>query len=53
MSTNLESPYHLTQLAYPLLKASGAGNVIFISSVAGMTALPGLSVYAATKGDLS
>ncbi|KAI5682501.1 hypothetical protein M9H77_03729 [Catharanthus roseus] len=53
MSTNLESPYHLTQLAYPLLKASGAGNVIFISSVAGMTALPGLSVYAATKGAIN
>ncbi|XP_015583197.1 tropinone reductase homolog At2g29340 isoform X3 [Ricinus communis] len=28
MSTNLESPYHLCQLAYPLLKASGNGRAI-------------------------
>ncbi|CAB4282398.1 unnamed protein product [Prunus armeniaca] len=35
MSTNLESAYHLCQLAHPLLKASGAGNIVFVSSVAG------------------
>lgn len=50
MSTNLESPYHICQLAYPLLKASGSGNIVFISSVAGGIALPAISAYAASKG---
>ncbi|CAI9098274.1 OLC1v1034893C1 [Oldenlandia corymbosa var. corymbosa] len=50
MGTNLESPFHLSQLAYPLLKASENGSIVFISSVAGGKALPGLSIYAATKG---
>ncbi|KAK7834174.1 tropinone reductase like protein [Quercus suber] len=35
MSTNFESAYHSSQLAYPLLKASGAGSIVFVSSVAG------------------
>ena len=52
MNTNLQSPYHLCQLAHPLLKASGNGNIVFISSVAGIVALPMLSVYSATKGML-
>ncbi|KAK4412732.1 Tropinone reductase [Sesamum alatum] len=43
MGTNLESPYHLCQIAHPLLKASGKGNIVFISSVAGKMALPGLA----------
>lgn len=51
--TNIESPFHLSQLAYPLLKASEIGNIVFISSVAGGTALPGLSIYAATKGAIN
>lgn len=52
MSTNLESAYHLCQLAHPLLKASGAGNIVFMSSVAGVVSIGGNvgSVYAATKG---
>ncbi|KAF2299230.1 hypothetical protein GH714_031053 [Hevea brasiliensis] len=53
MSTNLESPYHLCQLAHPLLKASGNGSIVFISSIAGVVALPMLSVYAATKGAIN
>lgn len=50
IGTNLESPYHLCQIAYPLLKASGKGNIVFISSVAGKTALPALAIYSASKG---
>lgn len=50
MTTNLEAPYHISQLAYPLLKASGLGNIVFISSVAGGMALPALSAYSASKG---
>ncbi|XP_065853632.1 tropinone reductase homolog [Euphorbia lathyris] len=53
MSTNLEGPYHLCQLAYPMLKASGNGSIIFISSVAGIVSLPMLSVYAAAKGAIN
>lgn len=50
MRTNVEAPYHLSQLAHPLLKASGNASIVFISSIAGVTALPVLSAYAASKG---
>ncbi|KAL1548809.1 tropinone reductase I [Salvia divinorum] len=53
IGTNLESPYHLSQMAHPLLKASGRGNIVFISSVAGKTALPALAVYSASKGAIN
>nr|POE81046.1 isoform 2 of senescence-associated protein 13 [Quercus suber] len=50
MCTNLESAYHTCQLAYPLLKASEAGSIVFVSSVAGVVGLtPGVSIYAAAK----
>ena len=52
MATNLESAFHLSQLAHPLLKASEAGSIVFISSIAGVTGMPNLSIYAATKGNL-
>lgn len=47
---NLELPYHLSQLAHPLLKASTSGNIVFISSIAGVTSLPAVSIYGAAKG---
>ncbi|EPS66466.1 hypothetical protein M569_08306, partial [Genlisea aurea] len=50
MGINLEAPYHISQLVHPLLKASGKGSVVFISSVAGGVGLPGLSLYSASKG---
>lgn len=50
METNLESPYHLAQLTYPLLKATGNASIVFISSLAGHIALPAISVYASSKG---
>ncbi|KAJ4979491.1 hypothetical protein NE237_010271 [Protea cynaroides] len=53
MATNLESAYHLSQLAHPLLKSSGKGSIIFISSVAGIVALNSGSIYAATKGAIN
>ncbi|KAK1323740.1 hypothetical protein QJS10_CPA02g00242 [Acorus calamus] len=53
MATNFESAFHLSQLAHPLLKASGGGTIIFISSIAGTVAGPQLSVYAATKGAMN
>ncbi|KAL5550295.1 hypothetical protein UlMin_000471 [Ulmus minor] len=53
MNTNVESPFHLSQLAHPLLKASGNASIVFISSIAGLVALPQLSAYAATKGAIN
>ncbi|KAM3738011.1 hypothetical protein ACB098_09G100500 [Castanea mollissima] len=53
MNTNVEAPYNLSQLAHPLLKESGAGNIVFISSIAGVIALPKLSSYAASKGAIN
>ena len=50
MATNLESSFHLSQLAHPLLKSSGAGSIVFLSSVAGLVHLSGTSIYGATKG---
>ncbi|CDY65683.1 BnaCnng48230D [Brassica napus] len=50
ISTNLESAYHFSQLAHPLLKSSGCGNIVFISSVAGVVSFGISSIYCATKG---
>ncbi|KAL7598600.1 tropinone reductase homolog At5g06060 [Lactuca sativa] len=53
MSTNLESSYHMSQLAHPLLKASGAGSIVFISSVAGLVHVGVGSVYSAIKAAMN
>ncbi|KAF7825632.1 tropinone reductase-like protein [Senna tora] len=53
MGTNFESTYHLSQLAYPLLKASGYGNIVNISSISGIKALPLVSIYGASKGAIN
>ncbi|KAJ4883392.1 Tropinone reductase-like protein [Raphanus sativus] len=53
MSTNLESAFHFSQIAHPLLKASGAGSIVFISSVAGLVRVSSGSIYSATKGGLN
>ncbi|MFS7949902.1 putative oxidoreductase [Helianthus anomalus] len=53
MATNLESCYHLCQLAHPLLKASGVASIVFISSVGGLVHLNSGSVYGATKGAIN
>ena len=50
MATNLDPAYHLCQLAYPLLKESGNGSIVSISSVAGQTSLGTGVIYAAAKG---
>ncbi|RZC64895.1 hypothetical protein C5167_008590, partial [Papaver somniferum] len=52
MATTFESAYHLSTLAHPLLKASGSGSIVFISSVAGVVALPMLCNYSACKGTI-
>jgi len=54
MATNLESCFHLSQLAHPLLLAGGGGgSVVHISSVAGSIGMPALAVYSMTKGAMN
>ncbi|XP_065877911.1 tropinone reductase homolog At5g06060-like [Euphorbia lathyris] len=53
MATNFESGFHLSQLAYPLLKSSGEGSVVFTSSVSGFVSLKNMSVHGATKGAIN
>ena len=49
IQTNLTSAFELSRMAYPLLKASGEGNVINISSVAGQKHLRTGAIYGMTK----
>ncbi|CAN1150593.1 Tropinone reductase homolog At2g29360 [Linum perenne] len=51
--TNFESGYNLCQLSHPLLKASGSGSIVFISSVSGSTSFTYLAAYGATKGAIN
>ena len=56
MATNLESCFHLSQLAHPLLlgaSVAGGGSVVHVSSIAGFIGLPALAVYSMTKGALN
>ena len=50
MGTNFESAYNICQLAHPLLKSSGAGSIVFVSSVAGVLAVNVGSLYCSAKG---
>ncbi|KAI3896059.1 hypothetical protein MKX03_001458 [Papaver bracteatum] len=53
MASNFDSGYHLSKLAHPLLKASGAGSIIFITSVGGVVALQKVSSYAACNAAIN
>ncbi|KAL4188684.1 hypothetical protein AMTRI_Chr08g161640 [Amborella trichopoda] len=53
VSTNLESAYHMCQLSHRLLKASEAGSIVFISSVAAVVAVNVGSIYPATKAAMN
>ncbi|KAJ1685184.1 hypothetical protein LUZ63_016574 [Rhynchospora breviuscula] len=50
MALNFEACFHLSQLAYPLLKLSGRGNIVSISSIAGIGATHGCAHYGSAKG---
>jgi len=53
MATNLESCFHLSQLAHPLLRnasVAGGGSVVHISSIASFLAFPQETLYSVTKG---
>ncbi|XP_022765113.1 tropinone reductase homolog At5g06060-like isoform X1 [Durio zibethinus] len=53
ITVNFESAYHLCQLAHPLLKASGVGSIVFISSVAGLMHIGSGSIYGPTKAAIN
>ncbi|CAN1282622.1 Tropinone reductase homolog At5g06060 [Linum perenne] len=53
MGTNFDSSYNFCQLTHPLLKASGDGSIVFISSVGGVVSLSTGSIYGATKGAIN
>lgn len=49
-AVNLDGVFLGTKLAMPLLEKAGGASVVNVSSVAGLTGVPGLSAYCATKG---
>jgi Tropinone reductase 1 len=54
MATNLDSSFHLSQLAHPLLlnaSIAGGGSIVNISSAASSLGYPTLAVYCITKGN--
>lgn len=53
INTNLRSAYELTRKLYPLIKQSGQGNVVFMSSVAGLTHIRTGALYAMTKAAMN
>ncbi|XP_050237741.1 tropinone reductase homolog At2g29170-like isoform X2 [Mercurialis annua] len=53
MNTNFDSAYHLCQLAHPLLKSSGAGSIVFMSSISGVVSVNVGTVYGATKAAMN
>lgn len=49
METNFFGPLFLTQALLPSMRAVKSGYIVQISSIAGLTAMPGLGVYNASK----
>ncbi|KAK3409941.1 hypothetical protein EUGRSUZ_J02007 [Eucalyptus grandis] len=49
LTTNFELAYHLSQLGHPLLKASGAGSIVLLSSICGVVSMNIGSINSATK----
>ncbi|KAL2898879.1 hypothetical protein RDABS01_023961 [Bienertia sinuspersici] len=53
IGTNLESTFHINQLAHPLPKASRFSSIILMSSVTGVVTVNVDSIYSIMKGILS
>lgn len=53
MAINVLGPLRLSQNVLKEMRARGDGQIVFLSSVAAMRALPGLGGYAATKAAVS
>ena len=49
LETNFFGALWVTQAALPFLRAQGRGHIIQVSSIGGITALPGIGIYHASK----
>jgi NAD(P)-dependent dehydrogenase (short-subunit alcohol dehydrogenase family) len=52
LAVNLDSAFHLLHAAVPLMRRTGAGAVVLVSSINGQRAKAGLAAYAASKAGL-
>ena len=52
IATNLTAPYYLVGSLAPAMADAGKGAIVNVSSIAGKIAMPGMSVYGATKAAL-
>jgi short-subunit dehydrogenase len=52
LAVNLAAPIALTKAILPGMLAAGRGQIVFVTSIAGRTAVAGEAVYAATKAGL-
>lgn len=53
VALNVVAPLELTRLVLPAMRARREGHLVWISSLAGVAAFPGLSLYAATKAAMT
>lgn len=53
LSANLRAPFLVTRTFLPAMLKRGAGDLVFIGSVAGRVGLPGCAAYAAAKHGLA
>jgi len=49
METNFFSAVDMTRTALPAMRNQGSGRVLFVTSMAGVTGIPGESIYCASK----
>lgn len=52
MNTNLKGSFFLSKRILPLMKKSGGGNIVNITSMSGHEAYPGMGVYSTSKAGL-
>lgn len=53
LTLNLHAPIDLCRMAVPHMLENGAGHLVNVSSMAGIVAVPGYSVYSASKAGLT